>query len=579
MFFQKAILSVLLICSFFLVLPVEGFATPSVLDIGQAIDAKNQRRQQQNDRVREESLQSRERVSFEVPASQLCLPKNETPCYAISSIQLQNYNPTRPADYLSILQGALKKLHVHLPHCFGENGLNLLLKQIQNQFIEKGFVTTKIVLESNQNLLSGELVLTVVQGRVGKILVSDTSNPKRFTSLTAKTAFAVQSGTLLNIRDIEQTLENLQRLPTVKTNMEILPSQKIGESDIQIHYKQNVPLRFSFGVDDSGSRTTGRYQCFASASIDNLFTANDIFSTTFTRSMKTGGDEKGQRGTKNISFHYSIPFGYWQFNFNASRYRYHQEVFGVFQNYMYSGESLSQKADLSYVLYRDNKRKTTLRGGVWQRCSDSYIDEEKIDVQHRRTAGWQAGIHHREYQPFATLDLDVSYKRGTGAFGSQPAPEELFNEGTSRAGIIFASLSAFAPFQLKQQNFYSQLRVNGQWNCTPLTPQDRFAIGGRYSVRGFDGELSLSGNRGLTIQYDLGYFFLPNHQVCLGLDYGKVAEQPLESFGDELIGAAVAFKGRFWHFNYDVFVGKPIRKPQWFKTANHTAGFHFSVQF
>ena len=43
-----------------------------------------------------------------------------------------------------------------------------------------------------------------------------------------------------------------------------------------------------------------------------------------------------------------------------------------------------------------------------------------------------------------------------------------------------------------------------QWNRTPLAPQDRFSIGGRYTVRGFDGELTLMGERGWVLRNEIG---------------------------------------------------------------------------
>ncbi len=38
----------------------------------------------------------------------------------------------------------------------------------------------------------------------------------------------------------------------------------------------------------------------------------------------------------------------------------------------------------------------------------------------------------------------------------------------------------------------------------PLITQDRFSIGGRYTVRGFDGETTLIGERGWLLRNDLG---------------------------------------------------------------------------
>lgn len=99
--------------------------------------------------------------------------------------------------------------------------------------------------------------------------------------------------------------------------------------------------------------------------------------------------------------------------------------------------------------------------------------------------------------------------RPIGGFGARPASKEiafsrdetLSLEGTSRLKLYAAEISVNAPFKLKisdsEQRFHYPGLVRAQWNRTPLTPQDRFAIGGRYTVRGFDGETSLMGERGI----------------------------------------------------------------------------------
>lgn len=49
----------------------------------------------------------------------------------------------------------------------------------------------------------------------------------------------VREGEILDLRDIEQGLENLQRIPTVQAQMEIVPGDNPGESDIVIERIQS----------------------------------------------------------------------------------------------------------------------------------------------------------------------------------------------------------------------------------------------------------------------------------------------------------------------------------------------------
>ncbi|KAG1253636.1 hypothetical protein G6F66_015093 [Rhizopus arrhizus] len=43
-------------------------------------------------------------------------------------------------------------------------------------------------------------------------------------------------------------------------------------------------------------------------------------------------------------------------------------------------------------------------------------------------AGWELGLGHRHFIGKATLDVNLAYRKGTGAFNALRAPEEAFGE-------------------------------------------------------------------------------------------------------------------------------------------------------
>ncbi|WP_303820803.1 ShlB/FhaC/HecB family hemolysin secretion/activation protein, partial [Actinobacillus minor] len=319
------------------------------------IDATQQQRHQHIQQAQDKILQPQSDVRLDTTNKErLTLSNHEMPCYPIHRISLVDYSTTSTSSE-SQFQWAFDKaahdLNLTLPHCFGGEGLGILMKQIQNRIIEKGYVTTRVVTQE-QDLRSGTLTLTVIAGKVGNTLVSDSGNVPRFTRLHVLTGLTFEKGDVLNVREIEQSLENLKRVPTAEANIEILPSETdVGVSDIKISYQQAFPFRVNLGLDDSGSTSTGKYQASGTLSWDNLFSANDLFYTSFTHSLKSSDDEAGKRATKNLTFYYSIPFGYWTLSASQTYNRYHQEVFGAFNNnYLYAGESNTTKATLSYLL-------------------------------------------------------------------------------------------------------------------------------------------------------------------------------------------------------------------------------------
>lgn len=291
------------------------------------------------------------------------------------------------------------------------------------------------------------------------------------------------------------------------------------------------------------------------------------------------------RGTEGQTLHYSVPYGWWLLGFTASNSQYFQTIAGLNQSYIYAGKTNNAELKLTRMLWRDQHRKTSASLKAWRRESRNFVDDAEVGVQHRVTGGWELAVNHKEFietqAGTATLEGTLAYKRGTGGFGARPAPEEAYDEGTSRMKLYTAELSANVPFKLgKQKLRYSGL-IRAQWNRTPLTPQDRFAIGGRYTVRGFDGETSLMAERGWLIRNDIGWGIgQSGAELYTGLDYGHVGGPSTKYLlGNHLAGAVVGVRGAWKNLNYDVFVGAPVWKPEGYRTAKVTAGFNLNVSF
>lgn len=584
--------------------------TPSDLEqqrAQQRLEQQQQRIEQQQrerDRQIDQSAAALERAAQTHPYARL--PEEEKPCFAIHEIRFAGVNDAAiPTPLLPGLRSALdftRNPSSHaavrddpLGHCLGAAGINILLERAQNHLIARGYITSR-VLAAPQNLKAGQLTLTVVPGQVSAIRRMPTAGAWRQASAAGLcTAIPTGPGQILNLRDIEQGLENLKRVPTADADIQIAPADTaalppgtppFGQSDLLVRYAQSRPVRLSASVDNSGTRNTGKYQGSLTLSVDNPLGLNDLFYTSASHDLGGGTPSAdGARGTRGQVLSYSVPFGYWAVGGTWSANRYRQTVAGASQNYVYGGHSHTAEIFVSRVLYRDASRKTsaTLKG--WTRSSRNFIDDVEIEVQRRVESGWAAQLNHREYLGATSLDLGLSYKRGTGAFGALAAPEDAFGEGTSRFGLLTADAALNVPFTAGGQ----RLRYGGAWrwqhNRTALTPIDRFAIGGMYTVRGFDGEVMLLGERGWLLRNDLGLALGQSGQeLYLGLDVGHV-DGPSTAFeaGRTLAGAAVGLRGSGsgWSqgLRYDLFIGTPIHKPQRFRTAGVTLGFNLNWQY
>ncbi|MES2672585.1 MAG: ShlB/FhaC/HecB family hemolysin secretion/activation protein [Pseudomonadota bacterium] len=529
-------------------------------------------RQQERERVLREQQTAIPDVHLQPPttAQDGYLPANENPCFTINTISLGGEASEQFEWSLNAANKTLAGLSDKaIGRCLGTDGINQVMRRIQNAIVARGYVTSR-VLAGAQDLKTGILKLTLVAGRVGQIRYDNVFTKKW-------NARPIREGALLNLRDIEQTLENLRRVPTVESDIQIAPAEnadaKPSESDILIHRIKQSLYRINVSVDDAGTEATGKYQSSLTLSLDNWWALSDLFYLTLNKDL--GGGDTGDRGTKGYNAYYSIPFSYWLFAVTTSNNEYHQAVAGAFETYTYSGESQNTDISASRLIYRDAVRKTTLSLHGWSRASKNFINDTEVEVQRRRMAGWNLGVAHHEIMGRNTLDIALDYRKGSGAMESLPAPEEAFGEGTARPEIISSTVQLFVPFTLGEQRLRYSGILRAQHNNTPLVPQDRFSIGGRYSVRGFDGETTLLAERGWLIRNDLAWSILQTGQALyLGVDYGSVSGASSQQLvGTHLSGAVLGIKGGYKSLSYDVFVGQPLQKPERFKTSSQVAGF------
>lgn len=567
--FRHVLLS--LILGLLWLLPCQAPAQPTAADPA----AQDLLRQQRERALRQRQEQAPD-VRLPRPAAiPEQFPARESPCFPIHRIVLEGDDAARFQFALAAVTGGADPA---VGRCLGTQGINVVLTRVQNAIIARGYVTTR-VLAAPQDLKQGVLTLTVIPGRVRAIRFAPGSSPRG----TAWNALPVGPGDLLNLRAVEQGLENFKRVPTADADIQIEPASgpaaRPGESDLVIRYRQTFPFRLTLSLDDGGSKATGKYQGGITLSYDNWWTLNDLFYVSLNHDL--GGGDDGPRGTRGYTVHYSLPFGYWLAGFTGSGYRYYQAVAGANQTYIYSGTGRTAEAKLSRVIHRSGTGKTTASLRGYLQTSDNFIDDVEVGVQRRRMAGWEAALSQREFIGATTLDLDLAYRRGTGAFDALAAPEEAFGEGTARPKVISADATLAIPFTLGRL----RLRYNGtwraQWARTPLVPQDRFAIGGRYTVRGFDGDNVLSGDNGWLLRNDLGLALgASGQEIYLGLDHGEVGGPSSQLLaGTRLTGAVLGLRGGYKGFAYDLFGGWPLRKPDGFRTAANVAGFNLSWSF
>ncbi|MBR8181212.1 hypothetical protein C6Q14_07520 [Burkholderia ambifaria] len=559
-------------------------STCAIAQSVQPLGNDQQARQQEEARERARTVSAPGvRSSVAASAGYRALPV-ETPCFRIDRFTLgvpdslpdgvkAQGASTLPMDRFAF---AREWLEHYTGQCVGKQGLDVLIKALSQDILSRGYITTRVLLPE-QDLSTGTLKVALIPGVIRHVRFADEKLRG-----TWKSAFPTRDGELLNLRDLEQGLEQMKRVTSQDVSMQIVPADVPGESDVVLDVKRSKPWTVVASIDNSGTRATGKLQGNLSIGIDNPLGLNDIFNIGVSQDLELGDKRLGSHGWNGF---YSIPWGYWTATLSAYTNTYYQQIAGVNQTFVASGNSKTIDFKLARVLARSQN---DVLGGYFRlsrRFGQSFIEDTEIPQQRRNNTFVEVGLTDRHYFDGAQFDGTLAYRQGVGGLGAQDDILAAGGGPTYRFKMAVLDANLSVPFAIATQPFRYVTSIHGQYTGNSLYYIDDLTIGSRYTVRGFDGETMLAAARGLywrnELQMPIGQ---TGQMVYAGLDYGRVwGPQPVALVGTQLAGAVIGVKGsvatRFGGYGYDLFAGTPVYKPSGFPTARVTVGFQVTAQF
>ena len=407
----------------------------------------------------------------------------DTRCFPIQDIELKGADSLSAADRTRLLKP-------YVGQCLGVAQLNQLLKVITDHYIDNGRVTSRAYLPQ-QDLSSGHLQVLVVEGKLEGVKGAQGSN---ITDRELAMAFPGKVGEALNLREVEQLVDQLSRLPSKQAQMELTPGSQIGGSEVLVKNIPQKPWRASLSRNNDGQKSTGEQQWGAGLEWDSpLGLADQLI-------LRGGHDaiSDHQKTSKNSMLYYNVPWGWWNFSYTYSEsdYRTPGDLDGF--KYKQTGDSQNHQLRAERVIHRDDLSKTSVSVGVSHLRTNNYFNDERLDVSSNRLSEFQVGINHGRRIGNAFVNLDVGMQNGTGAFDAQKDDQERIRgilTPTPRYRKYTATMSYLQPFTLWGESFSFSSLATGQRSEDVLFPAQRMSLGGSYSVRGFKDQ-QLSGDSG-----------------------------------------------------------------------------------
>jgi hemolysin activation/secretion protein len=512
--------------------------TPGDLDVIQNQQQRLQQDQQQRDALTQ--------------AHQVELQKTESapasgPCFEINQISLQQASLITPDTQKRLVAP-------YINQCLSLDRINQLVRAISEWYVQRGYITSRAFL-TEQNLSHGTLNITVLEGKLEAIHLQGAS------ARQLNMAFPTRAGRILNLRDIEQGMEQINRLRITPVQIEIIPSTQPGYSIVNLTSTPEFPLTLGLNMDNSGQRSTGIGQLSGSLVGNDLLGVADRWFVSGGRSSAFSD----WRDAQNFQAGVSVPYGYGLLDYSYSWSNYHSRFNANSFDWYSNGDNISNRLSGSWVLFRNGQIKTGVQLGLNHYVSHNWLNETLLESSSRKLTSLQIGFNHTQKIAGGVATLNPMLSRGMPWFDaeSDKGKSDDFPKAEFRKWSVSSSFQR--PVTQKMwwlSSFYAQ------WSPDRLYGSERLTIGGENSVRGYK-EQYLSGDVGGYLRNELNYslFTLPaigEVSTTLALDGGWLQSDKQDRYAaGTLWGSSLGLGTRNAHVSTQLSLGIPVSYPNY----------------
>lgn len=416
-------------------------------------------------------------------------------CLLIKNIKITGNNLLR-----NLLHSKEKEyLSSCLSHCVDSAKLNDLIIKLNTILFDKGYITARIEIE-NYSKKTNELTLQIQEGRIESIEAN---------SINYHTVFPGLIGKELKAQDLEQGLEQLNRLPSRASIVTLWPGKEIGGTIVKVDTKKiGKPYRLYLMFDNTGNKRTGQDVLKGSFSVDDLFHLNDQF---FLSGLKSG---LGRDHSVAFTWKEEVPLGYYTMGYSGSYSDSQYDIYPGIKESELATNSLKNKLNISRIVYRSLNNHISLSTSFWHYAPHREIagrpsfDDKKLSV-------FELSVRHDYYRPVFRVLTELNYAQGTQLLGA--------TKDSSSLGLG-AAHSQFRRYSLISDYLWSvsdKIRLNGNLQL-------------QYAEQGLPGVAKLpvldeiGGIRGLKsdgLTYDDGIIL--RHDIVFPLFFSSIAQNKI----------------------------------------------------
>ena len=499
-----------ILCS--LCLYSSALAAAEGLQPGQESLRLQQQQQRELQRLQlEQRRRQLQRGGAQAPASAPALPgqaAQDEYCWPLQGLRLAGVT-LLPA---SALEAGIK---AHMAPCMGVHQINRLLAEITRVYVAAGFIAVRPYLR-HMPAAGRTLDITVDEGYVEAIELADQRLP-----LSLRGAFPGMLGAPLNLRDLEQGLDQLNRLRSVDMTADIVPGSRQGASRIILRAAASAAhWSLDLGLDNTGNASTGPERQTLGLTLDSPLQLNDALSLSASNTLN-----HGPRLSSSTGLFYSVPYGYWTLSAFASHIEYRAPLKLTTTTLYGSGRTDQFGLRVDRVLWRNQGHQLSAHLQLAHKDVDAYLQKARLGIQSPTLTLAEAGFN-LFWHDAAVWSLDLNYTRGLTWLGADRDSDRVLpNLPRAQSQTYRASLVQWRSSQLGGQPLQWQSQLSLQYSPDPLPAIEQLLGTDDSAVRGYRRN-SASGAIGALWRNTLYMPVRSNRAVTLtarlGLDHGWV---------------------------------------------------------
>ncbi|PWK31335.1 hemolysin activation/secretion protein [Cupriavidus plantarum] len=446
--------------------------------------------------------------------------------------------------------------------CLGTADLHALRAELTRYFIERGEVTTRAYLPERP-AEDGALAIHVIQGVIERYDVD--SNREK--AVWPPGVFPARPGELLNLRDLEQAVEQINRLSSNDARIGLYPGTEAGQTIVNVINRSSRPLHLYASLDNMGTKATGRNALSATLTLDSPFGFNELFALT--RRQSVFPLEGGHRSDAT-ALQAQVPYGYHALSMQWSRSTYLNTV-----TLPYSGRKIpiEGRTDLfsvgdDRVVYRDAMSRVTVSGRLALQSGQTWIAGHSLGVSDRDFTFLDLGIGATTRRFGGISTARFSAVRGLAMLGAYRDPAGLRDDVPHAQFQKFTmAMSHARRLQVGSRAVVLSAQFSGQYSLNTLYGSQQLLIGGPGSVRGFR-DHSLGGDHGYYVRTEASLPWLVlsganavRGRLYAGFDWGTVINRNPAARSGALTGVALGIGVTWRAVSIDAALSRAVRAP------------------